>query len=119
VRADPRIQVPPARGATAAPAATFERTLLQARMCHEPAGSQRGDGKHRNVRIDHQCTSFEIDRSGFLPSVGVRPEIQLSTAPIGYVGVELRGGQIRVAEHLLNRAQIGAALEQMRGERMP
>src|ERR1051325_2186462 len=35
------------------------------------------------------------------------------------VGVPLRGAQTRVAEQFLNGTQIGAALEQMRRERMP
>src|SRR5438105_8317903 len=49
----------------------------------------------------------------------MRLEIQLPTPPIGYVGVELGRGQIGVAEHLLDAAQVGAALEQMRRERVP
>ena len=48
----------------------------------------------------------------------VCPEIQLPTPPIGYVGVELGRGEVGVAEHLLDGAQIGAALQQMGGERM-
>src|SRR5512146_418142 len=43
----------------------------------------------------------------------MRSEIQLATASIGYVGVELGGGEICVAEHLLDGAQVGAALEQV------
>jgi hypothetical protein len=35
------------------------------------------------------------------------------------VRVNLRRGNIGVAEHLLHRSQIGAALEQMSCERMP
>ena len=46
----------------------------------------------------------------------MRLEIQLAAAAVGYVGVELRRGQIRVSEHLLNGAQVGAALEQVGGE---
>src|SRR5712675_1229923 len=34
------------------------------------------------------------------------------------VGVDLRGGDVGVAEKLLNQPQVRAALEQMRGERM-
>ena len=33
--------------------------------------------------------------------------------------VNLRGGDIGVAEHLLNDAQIGAVAQQMRGETVP
>ena len=35
------------------------------------------------------------------------------------VGVPLRRGQLNVPEQLLDRAQIGAALQQVRGEGMP
>jgi hypothetical protein len=35
------------------------------------------------------------------------------------VRVDLRGRQIGVAEHHLNRAQVGATLEQVCGERVP
>src|SRR2546423_4465655 len=35
------------------------------------------------------------------------------------VGVDLRRGDVRVAEHHLDGPQIGAVLQQMRGERMP
>ena len=48
----------------------------------------------------------------------VRLEIQLPTPPIGYVGVELGRGEVGVAEHLLDGAEVGAALEQMGGERV-
>jgi hypothetical protein len=48
----------------------------------------------------------------------MRLKIQLATAAIGYVRVELGCRQIRVPEHFLNRAQIRAAFQQMRGERM-
>jgi hypothetical protein len=50
--------------------------------------------------------------------MGMCPEIQLPTPPIGYVGVKLCGGQVRVAEHLLHRAEVGAAFEQVGGEGM-
>jgi hypothetical protein len=48
----------------------------------------------------------------------VRVEIQLPTPPIGYVRVQLGRRKVCVAEHLLHAAQIRAALEQMRGERV-
>src|SRR5580704_11410450 len=34
------------------------------------------------------------------------------------VGVDLRGRDVRVPQHVLHRTQVGAALEQMRRERM-
>src|SRR5437899_7721104 len=49
----------------------------------------------------------------------MRLVVQLASAPVGYVGVELGGREIGVPEHLLHAAQIRAALEQMRGERVP
>src|SRR5712691_3027810 len=57
--------------------------------------------------------------SGLLPSVWMRLEEQLPSTPIGYVGVPLGGGEIGVSEHLLNRPQVGSALEQMRCEGVP
>src|SRR5207237_10278459 len=35
-----------------------------------------------------------------------------------YVGVELCGREVRVPEHFLHGAQVGASLEQVRGERV-
>src|SRR2546430_14449474 len=49
----------------------------------------------------------------------MRLEVQLPPAPIGYVRVQLRRGKVGVAEHLLHRAQIRPALEQVRRERVP
>src|SRR5439155_20887015 len=51
--------------------------------------------------------------------VRVRLVVQLPAAPIGYVRVELRRGEIGVSEHLLDAAEVGAALEQVRGEGVP
>ena len=48
----------------------------------------------------------------------MRLEIQLATPSIGYVRIELGRGQIRVSEHFLNRSEVGAAFQQMRGERV-
>ena len=36
----------------------------------------------------------------------------------GHVSVDLRGGEVGVAQHLLHRPQVGSALEQMGGERV-
>jgi hypothetical protein len=48
----------------------------------------------------------------------MRVVVQLAPPPIGYVCVQLRGGEIGMSEHFLNRAEVGAALEQVRRERM-
>src|SRR6478609_3284833 len=46
----------------------------------------------------------------------VRVEVDVAQ-PVGReVRVELRGGDVGVAEHLLQRAQVAAAREQVRGE---
>src|SRR4051794_9218959 len=45
--------------------------------------------------------------------MGMRSEVQLPTAPIGYVRVELGRGEVGVAEHLLHAAQVGPALERV------
>src|SRR4051794_39626804 len=49
----------------------------------------------------------------------VRLEIQLAPPAVGYVGVELSCRQIGMPEHLLDRAQVGASLEQVRCEGVP
>src|SRR3954453_13253348 len=56
------------------------------------------------------------DRLRLFPSVGVRSEIQLTAAAIGYVRIELGGRQIGVSKHLLNRTEVGSALEEVGGE---
>jgi hypothetical protein len=43
----------------------------------------------------------------------VRLEIQLAPSSIGYVGVQLRGCEIGMPEHFLNRPKVGASLEQV------
>ena len=43
--------------------------------------------------------------------VRVRLEVQLPTAPIGYVGVQLGRRQIGVPEHFLDAAEVGSALQ--------
>jgi len=48
----------------------------------------------------------------------VRVEVGLAAAPVGDVRVELRRRQVGVAEHLLDGAQVGASLQQVRGERV-
>jgi hypothetical protein len=48
----------------------------------------------------------------------VRLEIQLTPPAIGYVRIQLRRRQIGMPEHFLDRAEIGASLEQVSGERV-
>ena len=49
----------------------------------------------------------------------VRAEVRVATVPIRDVRVPLRRADVGVAEHLLDAAEVGAALEQVGGERMP
>jgi len=46
----------------------------------------------------------------------VRLEVQLPTAPIGYVRVELCCGEIGVTQHLLHGAEVGSPFQQVRRE---
>jgi hypothetical protein len=70
------------------------------------------------------CTSIgsETPEQGFAIRVlrplrvRVRREVELAAAAVAHVRVQLGGGEIRVAEHLLDAAQVGAALQQMRRE---
>src|SRR5918996_4801554 len=50
--------------------------------------------------------------------VGMCPKIQLPTPAVRYVCVQLGGREVGVAEHLLDAPKIGAALEEVRGERV-
>jgi hypothetical protein len=50
--------------------------------------------------------------------MGVRLEVQLAAAPVGYVRVQLRGREVGVAEHLLDASEVCPALEQVGGEGM-
>jgi len=51
-------------------------------------------------------------------SVGMGLEIQLPTTLVGYVGVELGGRKIGMAEHFLNGSQISSSLEEVRRKRV-
>src|SRR5262245_13980972 len=54
-------------------------------------------------------------------STGVRMciEVGIASAAIRNMGIDLRSALIAVAEHLLDASQVGSALEQVRGERVP
>src|SRR5690348_13439635 len=51
--------------------------------------------------------------------MGVRLVVQLAPTPIGYVRVQLGRRKIGMAEHFLDRAEVGAAFEQVCCERVP
>ena len=59
--------------------------------------------------------------AGLAASLGVRVgrEVRLAAALVRDVGIELGGGEICVPEHLLDAAQVGAALQQVCGEGVP
>ena len=48
----------------------------------------------------------------------MRAEVQLATPTVGYVRVQLGRREVSVAEHLLDAAEVGAALEQVGRERV-
>ena len=48
----------------------------------------------------------------------VRLEVDVAAAPVGDVRVALGRPQVRVPQHLLDGAQVGPALQQVRGERV-
>src|SRR3954471_23564912 len=69
------------------------------------------------------ATSARAMRTGTRPTPGrlprgawVRGVIDVAQALGGEVRVDLRRGDVGVAEHLLDRAQVAAAREQVRGE---
>src|SRR5437764_11632008 len=49
----------------------------------------------------------------------VRAEVELAATAVADVRVELSGGEVGVAEHFLDAAEISSAFEQVRGERVP
>src|SRR5581483_10348439 len=53
------------------------------------------------------------------PRVRVSLEVGVAPATVGHVQVDLRGREVGVAEHLLDAAEVGAALEQVRREGVP
>ena len=50
--------------------------------------------------------------------VGVGAEVRVPPAPVGDVRVSLSRREVRVTEHLLDRAQVGPSLQQVRRERV-
>jgi deoxyinosine 3'endonuclease (endonuclease V) len=50
--------------------------------------------------------------------VGMRAEVRLASPPVRHVCVELGRGQVGVAKHLLHAAQVRAALQKVRRERV-
>src|SRR6266536_4345532 len=49
----------------------------------------------------------------------MRLKVEIATAAVGHVRVQLRSRQIGVSEHLLHAAEVGSAFQQVGGERVP
>ena len=66
-------------------------------------------------------SSGEVGLAGWtLPTrVRVGLEVEVAPPPVRDVRVQLGGGEVGVAEHLLDAAEVGAALEQVRCEGVP
>ena len=78
------------------------------------------DGKKISSAATTTPAPIAASVSGSLASVArVKLVVDGAQPRIEDVRVDLRRRQIAVAEHHLDRAQVGAALEQVRGERMP
>ena len=69
-----------------------------------------------------RCMSVLLHRTGMrnlsAARVRVRVEVGLAPAPVGDVRVDLGRREVGVAEHLLDAAEVGAALEQVGRERV-
>ena len=52
-------------------------------------------------------------------SAGVSILIDVEQSFLGYMGINLGGGQVAMAEQLLDAPQVGAAVEQVGGEAVP
>ena len=73
----------------------------------------------RSGRITEVAWSPRPSSSLPAPRVRVGLEVGLPPAAVGDVRVDLGRAQVGVAEHLLHAPQVGAALEQVRGEGVP
>ena len=63
---------------------------------------------------------YRVDRAGALISAArMMLRVQFLQALAGHVRIDLGGRQIAVTEQHLHHAQVGAVIEQVRGERMP
>ena len=112
--ADAAVDAAAAGRADALPPLELERVLLQAGEEHRVADRHRQGSEDHDLRVKRHPGRPLRSRSS--SRVRVRLEVQLPAAPIGYVRVELGRREVGVAEHLLDAAQVGAALEQMRRE---
>src|SRR3954447_19077115 len=71
------------------------------------------------IRTPTRCGSFGIGLvSCSTARMWVRTEVRVTSARVRNMGVDLGGAEVCVAEHLLDRAQVSASLEEVRGEGM-
>ena len=78
-------------------------------------GSARGHRQFAAVEARRLFGYFR-ETHGFLPRQRMMRRDQLLQAVAHDMGIDLRGGDVGVAEHFLDAAQIGAVLQQMAGE---
>ena len=79
---------------------------------------QESPGPKPRAEACYEAVSSRAGSGSRPAGVGVGREVRLAAPPIGDMRVPLGGREVGVAEHLLHRAEIGPALEQMGGERV-
>jgi hypothetical protein len=111
----PAAQLVAARRADAAAALPFERALLKARERHKHADAGGRDEEDREVGVGgHHPTVIpktSLLRNPSAARVRVAAEVDVAPTAVGNVRVELGRPEIRVAEHLLDAAQVGSPFE--------
>jgi hypothetical protein len=109
----PAAQLVAARRADAAAALPFERALLKARERHQHADAGGRDEENGEVG-GHRPTMIpktSLLRNPSAARVRVAAEVDVAPTAVGNVRVELGRPEIRVAEHLLDAAQVGSPFE--------
>ncbi len=96
--ADARLNRAAAARAHTVPTFSFQRALAQPGDGHQVPNAASDGAQGDDVRIEVHGSLLR-----FSTRVRMRLEIQLATAPIGYVRVQLGRRKIRVPEHLLHR----------------
>jgi hypothetical protein len=94
--ADARLNLAAAARADAVPTLELQCALAEPGDDHEVPDDTRDSGDECEVRIEMHGSLLRLSAR-----VRVRLEIQLATASIGYVCVQLGRRKIRVPEHLL------------------
>ena len=93
------------------------RAKVAAALRRSPTrASHRPPGACQPPRVDRFVASARRTFGGVCVRMG--GEVRLAAPLVRHVRVELGGGEVGVPEHLLDAAEVGAALEQMRRERV-